>query len=134
MTPQDVYYRIMNSGVCMSLKVRRNICSLTKKSPHESQQKSCLFRVIPNIYLRNLCSVTKDSPQESQQKRLSFLFRGGAWSSLSHMSEYPKCLSKGIIHILRNLFIWHCFRCMVIGNLNKSKDPKPTTITALKMV
>ena len=71
----------------------RNICSLTKKSPHESQQKSCLFRVIPNIYLRNLCSVTKDSPQESQQKRLSFLFRGGAWSSLSHMSEYPKCLS-----------------------------------------
>ena len=57
--------------------------------------------VIPNIYLRNLCSVTKDSPQESQQKRLSFLFRGGAWSSLSHMFEYPKCLSKGIIHILR---------------------------------
>ena len=85
----------------------RNICSLTKKSPHESQQKSCLFRVIPNIYLRNLCSVTKDSPQESQQKRLSFLFRGGAWSSLSHMSEYPKCLSKGIIHITRKHFIWH---------------------------
>ena len=69
-----------------------------------SFRKMC---VIPNIYLRNLCSVTKDSPQESQQKRLSFLFRGGAWSSLSHMSEYPKCLSKGIIHILRKHFIWH---------------------------
>lgn len=63
--------------------------------------------VIPHIYLRNICSLTKDSPQESQQKRLSFLFRGGAWSSLSHMSEYPKCLSKGIIHILRKHFIWH---------------------------